>query len=522
MKKRDNKLRHRQKAHNYWIPALFLIIAVSIVFSFILYSGPQPAYDDTVYMAFALRILHGTFNPVVSPFAYGYIIPATVAASFYLFGTGLIQAIIPEVMEFALLIAVVFFIARTYSSNAESLIASLMIGISPFVMGYVTRVLPDMLLGLLAAVSILFLLRGLKSGKTWMLLVAGLFAGATIFIKFEALMYMLFFIIGSSMLVAFSNYAVKKPRQKTKSGHRIGKRPVYVAALLIGLIISVMLYFVPFMLISGHVLYPIAMLDNYGNYLTISDLSMNVGTLISMSTPSFDVYANAIYYDFFIGSIIYFAIIGTAIAMSKKDSTRLFESILCWGIYLSMFFFTASLSKYEVFAVTTRFMILIAAPMALLAAYAILEIYKYLKRHISTRFSIAITAIIVIAVSLLNVPSYIIIGNGNYSNLQFNEAFYSMMAKVATTGNKNLLVSSNTWIVANMADKFLKILGAARGINVYMYNKSTCNIPKSTILVLNSQGAPAENLSIYGGCNAPKFIGYVPNATIPGKIYEEN
>lgn len=518
-KKRN--MRKRPRAHTYWILALSLIVIFSMAFSFILYSGPQSNFDDTVYMAFAFKILHGTFNPTASPFAYGYITPATVAASFYLFGIGLIQAIIPEAIEFALLIAVAFFIAKTYASNAESLIAALMVGISPFVMGYANRVLPDMLLGLLAAVSILFLLRGSKSGKKWMFLAAGLFAGATIFVKFEALMYMLFFIIASFLLLLFSKGIVKKPNRKTKNAPGINKRLAYLAVLLIGLIVSVTLYFVPFMLISGHALYPITMLDNYGNYLTISDIGMNVGTLISMSTPSFNIYANAIYYDFFIGSIIYFAIIGTAIALAKKDSTRLFESVLCWGIYLAMFFFTASLSKYEVFAVTSRLMIFIAAPMALLAAYSVIEIYNYLKKHESARFSVAITAIIVIAISLLNIPSYMIIGNGNYNNLQFSEVYYAMMANAVSTGNKNLLVSSNTWIAQNMATKFLRIIGASHGMNVYQYNKSTCNIPNSVILVMNNPSNPTENLSLYSGCNVPAFIKYVPNATIPNKIYVE-
>jgi hypothetical protein len=500
---------------------LLLIIAASLAFSFVLYSGPQSNYDDTVYMNFAFRILHGTFNPTVSPFAYGYIIPASVAASFALFGTGLIQAIIPEVLEFVLLLAVVFFIAKTYSSNSESLMAALMFGISPFVMGYVTRVLPDMLIALLAAVSILFFLRGSKDSKTWMFLAAGFFAGATIFVKFEALMYLLFFIIASFLFLAFSKRILKKARRKSKCFVH-SKKLVYAAVLVVGILISVVLYFAPFMLISGHALYPITMLDDYGNYLTISDLSMNIGTLISMSTPSFNVYANAIYYDFFIGSIIYFAIMGTAIALAKRDLTRLFESVLCWGIYLSMFFFTASLSKYEVFAVTSRFIILIAAPMALLSAYAIMQIYGYLKKLKSSRFSIVITVIIVIAVSLLNIPSYIIIGNGNHMNLQSNEVYYSMVANSVSTGNKNLLVSSNTWIAQNLATKFLKIIGAAHGISVYQYNQSTCNMPGSAILVMNNPSDPTENISAYDGCNAPKLLKYIPNNTIPSKIYEEN
>ena len=96
-----------------------------------------------------------------------------------------------------------------------------------------------------------------------------------------------------------------------------------------------------------------------------------------------------------------------------------------------------------------------------------------------------------------------------------------ILRNLVSTGNKNLLVSSNTWIAQNMATKFLRIIGASHGMNVYQYNKSTCNIPNSVILVMNNPSNPTENLSLYPGCNIPAFIKYVPNATIPNKIYVE-
>jgi hypothetical protein len=38
---------------------------------------------------------------------------------------------------------------------------------------------------------------------------------------------------------------------------------------------------------------------------------------------------------------------------------------------------------------------------------------------------------------------------------------------------------------------------------------------------MNNPSDPTENLSLYSGCNVPAFIKYVPNATIPNKIYVE-
>jgi 4-amino-4-deoxy-L-arabinose transferase-like glycosyltransferase len=135
---------------------LAVIILAGLLLSYVLYSGPFYTYDDLAYIMFSHQVLTGTFNPVQSPYAYGFLLPISLAASFDIFGVNTFASILPSLAEYITLILVSFAIARKLYGRNAGLFSAFFVATAPFVVGYSTRVLPDMGVGALAGISTSF------------------------------------------------------------------------------------------------------------------------------------------------------------------------------------------------------------------------------------------------------------------------------------------------------------------------------------------------------------------------------
>ena len=111
------------------------------------------------------------------------------------------------------------------------MVSAFLIATAPFVVGYSTRVLPDMALGVIAGFSILFFVCAQENRRgKYLYFLSGVFAALTVYIKFIGLAYVLLF------LVCLTFYRLTgKRRTKSDANHGL----VYP---LLGLLLFALLY----------------------------------------------------------------------------------------------------------------------------------------------------------------------------------------------------------------------------------------------------------------------------------------
>lgn len=357
-----------------------LVVILGIVIAAIFYSGPNYNFDDANYITYAKQFIHGNFVLIQSPYAFGYLVPLLVAISFTIFGVSSFSAIIPTLIEYVLIIVITFFVGRALFSEEVGIVGSFLVATSPFVFGYATRVIPDMLLGVLAGLALYALSLGIKNRgyRLNMILVSGLISGLMVFVKLGGVGFgIMLFII---MLVLDTKIT-----------------PTFIS----GFIISIALYLVLFYFLSG------------GNFSYISwysatqvELSnVNLGINILMM---FGVLTGPIltYQTYPLGLITLFIIISSVIALKRRNKKLIYLASLFWFTFFYLFFGTESLSKYVFITVVDRYFILVAVPMALLGAYPLVELYELCGKHAGKRLAIVLLGAIVFLILILNLYVY--------------------------------------------------------------------------------------------------------------------
>ncbi|MGC8586514.1 MAG: hypothetical protein ACP5K5_03155 [Candidatus Micrarchaeia archaeon] len=95
------------------ILGLVAVILIGLLIAMYTYSGPNPLYDDSTYIFEAHEMAIGNFTSVlIDEFTYAFFEVAPYAISFYFFGYGTIQAVIPSLCIYALLILFTFLLAE--------------------------------------------------------------------------------------------------------------------------------------------------------------------------------------------------------------------------------------------------------------------------------------------------------------------------------------------------------------------------------------------------------------------------
>ena len=84
------------------------------------------------------------------------------------------------------------------------------------------------------------------------------------------------------------------------------------------------------------------------------------------------------------------------------------------GVYLYLFLGTESLHSYISITVEARYMIWIAAPIALCSAYCINEIFNYIQKTWGRRYSYISLMLIVTLAFISNLPSLILFASHQY------------------------------------------------------------------------------------------------------------
>jgi hypothetical protein len=439
---------------------LALIIITGLLLSYVLYSGPFYAFDDLSYIIFSHQILNGTFSPVQSPYAYGFLLPVSIATSFAIFGLNTFASILPSLLEYVAIILISSAIARKLYGTNTGLVCAFLVATAPFVVGYSTRVLPDMGVGMMVGLSMLFLVyaQGSKNSKLFYFL-SGAFAVLTIYVKLIGLAYIFAFFIA---LLIYRFY------DKKKSSHK-GANDILIYSLagmfVVGVIyISIMFGF------SGSIF---GSFISYGkNQMAISpsSLSKNFDALFT-TFFGYNGFGTALNPQVFpLGLIIFVALAGTLIGLIRKEKNIICLSVILWIAFLYLFFGTVTISKYSFIYVVSRYFIMVSVPIAVIASYALLSICK-LSKPILKNNSIYLPALILLIVVISYIPIYKTLYDYNSSISENTRSFSSTLSYIKTQsqGNNLTLVT-----IDNVSSDFLEFLSSYnKNINVYTLNTSS-------------------------------------------------
>jgi 4-amino-4-deoxy-L-arabinose transferase-like glycosyltransferase len=440
---------------------LAVIILAGLLLSYVLYSGPFYTYDDLAYIMFSHQVLTGTFNPVQSPYAYGFLLPISLAASFDIFGVNTFASILPSLAEYITLILVSFAIARKLYGRNAGLFSAFFVATAPFVVGYSTRVLPDMGVGALAGISMLFLVYAHESnnGKLFYFL-SGAFATMTIYVKLIGLAYMLAFFI---TLLVYRFYNKKRTTAKKGANNVL----VYPLA---GMLILLITYVAVMFAFSGSLF---GAFIKYGtNQMTISPSNLNKNA-DALFTTLFGYNGFAPVPDpevFPLGLIIFLALAGSVIGLIKKEKSVIYISAILWVAFLYLFFGTVTVTKYSYIFVVTRYFIMVSVPIAIIASYTMLSIYKLSAPRLKSK-AVYLSILILLILIVSYIPAYNTLYNYNTSISGNARTLSSVLSyiKAEPEGRNTSLI-----IIDNDTANFLEFLsGYNKTTEIYTLNTST-------------------------------------------------
>ncbi|MCL4373329.1 MAG: glycosyltransferase family 39 protein [Candidatus Marsarchaeota archaeon] len=479
-----------------YIAIVALLAMLGLALAAFFYSGPFYEYDDMDYIVFAHQMLNGTFS-MHTPRAYGLLMPLVLALSFKAFGYGTFQAELPSIVEYIAMALLAFLLGRKLFGSTEGLLAMLFVIIAPFIVQYATRAMPDMLIGMLTGMSLYALAsagyssRRIQGRRNALFLLSGAFAALTIYAKLEGLAFVLFFALS---LLVLSMYHVKAKGKRQPSALSISLSEFMYAML--GVAVAICLYMAISYAYTGsaiialenygawqHAISPVGLSDNLANlYVTL------FGYLYTGSGSILAAYQiSPIIYPY--GFSIVFSIIGTIFAIGDRKRNAAFLSLLSWPIFFYFFFGTMELSSYTFIAVITRYLSIIAIPLAVLAAYGLVGFHMKLESRIG-RKAYAISAIFIAEIVLFSVPTFLMIH-------EYNSAIGSDTRVLTLAANvmryHSLPVFSNNYEAAEYASI---MSGSDYGVAPI----SACSGASSAYLLYFYNGSASANP---GAINAP-------------------
>lgn len=511
---------------------LYLLLAIILASGFLLllfYSGPYYAFDDRLYLLYAHQITNGTFNFLESPYAYGYLMPALVALSFLLFGSGITSSLIPMALAYFLIIILAYVIARRLYGGKAALLSALLSGTAPFVLGNSTRILPDMLLGVIAGVSIyLMISAGSSKRKGLLYFFSGIFASLTIYVKLIGLAYVLVF------LIAVISYSLMRDEGKAETKSHPGaarpKGPMSkksIILILAGLAIPIIANLFVTYLSTGNALYTLVAYGQNQNAISHTTLLINTFTFALMTFGIFSI--NWIHGTLFqqvidpqiypLGLMILWSAASFLIGWHKRDRSVTYLSVLTFGFLLYMFFGSETISAYSFIAIQSRYFTLVIIPMAILASYAIIEISDFVGTVFKKRGRRMVLTFLIAATLASNLPVYGALYNYNRSiagDMDALSSLYSYLAPNPRNPDFSLLSGNENY---SMALGLLSSYKSGASIATLSGNgteaigemKAFCSHPGGYLLLGNNPEDAAYLSNISGTCVTYRLRAFYSN-----------
>ena len=351
---------------------LFLLV-LCLVMVKIVWSGANLTFDDANYLFYAHQILNGTFNYAESPFAYGYLLPYTVAISIHFLGgiTSLASSI-PAILEYIILILIIYFTSFKMSNEKVALSVAVIAATSAFIVAYSSRVLPDLLAGDMVGLAVYLLIYEDELHATRNMF-AGFLTGLLVFVKFSTLL------IGIPIaLVLFL------------------QRKLYAWIYLVCALVIILFYLIT---INGNFSEFVSN-DAYQIHLNTTNFYTNIETFLLFVIPFLIVTPNVVYWQIFpLGLLFDFAFIGGYIALLKKEWKFSKWFLVLIFSFLFMLFGSESLIRYVPITVVSRYFILLAVPMAILTTRFLLGVHDYLRfKYKPLTADVVLICLVIIAV----------------------------------------------------------------------------------------------------------------------------
>jgi 4-amino-4-deoxy-L-arabinose transferase-like glycosyltransferase len=409
-------------------------------------------------------MLSGTYKPNFIPYSIELLTDASIALSFLVFGYGPLQAALPSLLEYLSTILIIFLLGRKLFGDYFAGIASFLFATAPFVVGHVTRALPDIFSGLTVAIAIYFLYDAIKLNSKKSFFFAGFFAASTMLVKTAGLIIIIsFFVV---LLYLLSD-------KKFKAGIKYS---------ILGMAIPLFSMFFYFFIATHNPFYNLYVysvsLKNVSpttiyNNIEMFNISLNplllLNTRIAQGSPH--IYP--------LGAIALLAIIGSVFGIIKKDRFAVSLFIIFIIPILYMFFGTKSLSKYIPILVVSRYIDIVAAPMAVLAAYSLFELYKSVSKESKPAAWVAIFLILGFAM-LTNTQIYSSFYYYDLGIRSYNIA-YLFILKQIPPGANNILFAS---MLPGLDTQYLEFLsGFKKNFSIL---PNTCNASYNNSFLISS------------------------------------
>jgi len=494
---------------------LGLVLFTAIVLSYIFYSGPFVYFDDNYYILSAHQMLQGTFTPNGIPFTVETLTIASIALSFLLFGYGPLQAALPSIVEYLATIVVIFLLGRKMFNYYFGGVASFLYATAPFVVGYTTRALPDIFTGLTVAIACYYIYDAIELKSERAMFLAGFFISLTMLVKTAGAIMIASFLISLAYI-----YAHKKFRKYKRM----------LAYAFVGMIIPLLIMMLYFYLITGNPLFNLHIYAMAFVNMAPTTLSNNIDALSISVNPIYLLRIQGWHQInpqlFPMGLIIILVFVGAIIGIARKNKVIIFFSLIILIPMLYIFFGTKSLSQYMPISVISRYIGIIAAPIAILAVYTLNVLYISIKKESKAVASFIIIAIIFYSVFII-FSTYRALYYYNLGVRSYNTLYSTLLHVITETHANRVYISS---MLQGLDQQYLEFLSGFNGIN-FSSAGPVCTPSYYRAMLINSFNnfaAEQNNASLIswlgGNCSLVNITSYKvdtgPNLWTEGELFK--
>ena len=370
----------RSKPENAPGPNPYHILALAAVCAILIsaeYHGPNYTFDDAWYVTFGKQILNGTFNPTENQYSLGYLMPGTVADSYLIFGQSPLAATIPSMAEYVVLVLLIYLTAlRIKPISRFAFQGAFIAATSAFIAVYSSRVLSDMLIGALVALSLYLIVIERPHP-----ILAGATLGLIMFVKFGGM------IAAAAVIFAVVVFIPRKQSLK----------------FIFAFVIVVLVYLTS-------IGWNLHALESYStSQMGMSNVTLygNIYTMTVLMFFNYGINKPTFAQIFSLGGLVFLAVLGIAVMIYRRERSVALFALVFAAAYLYLFLGTEGL-PYHLITVVDRYMIWIASPMAIMAAYFLSSMSTWYHTRLGPRFASWFIWFLVAAVLLSNIPLLVI------------------------------------------------------------------------------------------------------------------
>ena len=190
-------------------------------------------------------MLSGNLNQVIlNPFGYGFINIFAIALSFKFFGYGDIQAILPSIVEYVLLLILTYGISKKFYTPIFASATVYLLALAPFLVDYTTRVLPDINAGLAVGLSFYAFLIAMGNKKPIWSITAGFLAAFPAYIKADETFIYVGLFAFLLIVLFFKNIIYTIERKDKEHTNELKSIALISAGLIMGLFAYFFIFYI--------------------------------------------------------------------------------------------------------------------------------------------------------------------------------------------------------------------------------------------------------------------------------------